>query len=168
MVRVLVTAILIMISFLLQTTAFKMLALADVVPNLLLIVTAAAGYMRGRVEALLVGFTCGLLVDCMYGDVIGLYALLFLTVGYLSGYAHMIYFKDDYTLPIFLIGASDLLYNIFYYIISFLLRNRLNFLFYLRRIILPELVYTLLVALVFYKLLHSINGLLERFEQREG
>lgn len=168
MKRFFTIALLIIICFLLQTTVFQMLALADVVPNLLLIVTVAFGYMRGEKEGLFIGFCCGLLVDCVFGDVVGLYAFIYMIVGYLNGLVNKVYYSDDIVVPVILVAASDFIYNFFYYMFEFLLRSRLDFFFYLRRIILPELIYTVLVSVVLYKLLHTINSWLERMEQREA
>jgi rod shape-determining protein MreD len=167
MKRFISTIFVIILCFLLQTTVFHEIALANVVPNLLIIITVAVGYMRGHKEGLFVGIMCGLLVDFVYGDVIGLYALIYMSVGYLNGFCNKIYYRDDFTIPIILVGISDFYYNFFYYIFNFLLRNRLNFFFYLRRIILPELVYTVLVSVVLYKLLHMLNALLEHSETKE-
>ena len=74
---------------------------------------------------------------------------------------------DDYTIPIILVSVSDFLYGFFYYLFLFLLRNRLNLFFYLRRIILPELIYTVVVSIILYKLLHMLNVKLESSEYKE-
>ena len=168
MKRILTITLLILVCFLLQTTIFQMLALAEVVPNLLLILTAAFGYMRGEKEGLYIGFFCGLLIDCVYGEVIGLYALIYLVIGYLNGFVNRLYYSDDIVIPVALVAISDFIYNFFYYIFEFLLRGRLHFFFYLRRVMLPELIYTVLLSVVIYKLLHMINSWLEMLEQREA
>lgn len=164
MKRFIINTLIILVCFLLQTTAFQRLALADAVPNLLLIVAASIGYLRGQREGILVGFFCGLLMD-MYGGVMGIQALLYMFVGYFMGTCNMIYYIDNMIVPVLFVGLCDFLYNFFYYIVSFLLRGRLNFIFYLGRIILPELVYTVLLSVVLYKLLHIFN---EKIEETEG
>ena len=68
------TIVIIFIGFILQTTALHAIELADVVPNILLILTVCYSYMRGRTSGLLTGFLCGLLLDMQFGNVIGLYA----------------------------------------------------------------------------------------------
>ncbi|ROR29141.1 rod shape-determining protein MreD [Mobilisporobacter senegalensis] len=159
--------IIIILCFLLQSTFFQALALADVVPNLLLIITVAVGYMRGRKEGLVIGLICGLLSDFVYSDVIGVCALIYMVIGYLNGIFNMLFFRDVLTIPILLIGVSDLVYNFMYYVMEFLLRSRLNLFFYFRRIMIPELVYTVLVSVLLYKLLHNLNAFLERRENKE-
>ncbi|WP_310605507.1 rod shape-determining protein MreD [Anaerosporobacter sp.] len=167
MKRFIMSVIVIIVCFLLQSTVFQALSIAGVAPNLLLIVTVATGYMRGRTEGIYVGLACGLLVDICYGDMIGLFGLMYMCIGYLNGYAHKIYFRDDYTMPIILVSISDFLYGFFYYVFLFLLRNRLDFFFYLRRIILPELIYTVVVSILLYKILHILNVKLKRSAYKE-
>ena len=63
MKRFIITAALILICFLLQCTVFHALAFGQIVPNLLIVLTASFGFMRGEKTGLLIGFFCGLLVD---------------------------------------------------------------------------------------------------------
>jgi rod shape-determining protein MreD len=167
MKRLITIAIVIIICFILQSTVFQVLALANVVPNLLLVVTVAIGYMRGRTEGIFVGFFSGLLVDMVYGDVIGICAFIYMFIGFLIGFCKKIYYKDEITIPIILVCISDFLYNFLYYTFTFLLRNRLELFYYIRRIIIPEIVYTALVSIFLYKALHSLNEWLEQSEQEE-
>jgi rod shape-determining protein MreD len=165
--RFIVVILEIIICFILQTTVFQWVALAHVTPNLLLILTVATGLMRGRTEGLTVGFACGLLIDFCYGDVLGLYALIYMLIGYLNGYSHRIFVKDDLTIPILLVGVSQFVYFFLFYVFEFLLKGKLNILFYLVRIGLPEIVYTVVVSIVLYKLLNIINMQIDRKEEEE-
>lgn len=168
MKRLIVYILEIIILFVLQSATFHYFQLANIMPNLLLILVVSTAYMRGRHSGMLIGFFCGILVDLMFGSyIIGLYALLYLLIGYLMGYTNRVYSNDDYTLPIVFIGLSDLIYGFFYYVFEFLLRGRLNFLYYLRRFILPEIIYTIAVSVLLYKLLHMINNRLERKPEEE-
>jgi rod shape-determining protein MreD len=124
--------------------------------------------MRGRIPGMMVGLFSGLLVDLMYGSyIIGLYALMYLILGYFIGFTNRFYSNDDYTLPIIIVGVSDFVYGFFYYVFEFLLRGRLNFLYYLRRYIFPEIIYTVAVSVFLYKLLHMINNRLEHKPDEE-
>lgn len=168
MKRFICMILIIFICFILQSSVFHAIALADVVPNLLLIITVGIAYMRGGNEAIFIAFFCGLLQDCMYGQVIGLYTLILIIIAFLCGLCNRIYYKDDFTIPIILVGISDLFYNFYIYIFEFLLRNRQDLFFYFHRIMLPEVIYTLVVSIVLYKLLHMLNDLLERSESEEA
>ena len=161
MKRFIITTVTVILCFLLQTTVFQSLALAGEVPNLMLVVVVAIAYMRGKKEGMYVGFASGMLIDLIYGDLIGMNAVLMVLVGYLVGICNEIYYRDQLSVPIVLVGVSDFLFNFVFYIFNFLLRGRFHVLYYIWYTILPEMVYTVLVACVLYKVLHSINYRLE-------
>lgn len=165
MKRCITIGIIIIICFLCQSTVFHFIELAGVVPNLLLIVTMSFGLMRGRREGCLVGFFCGLLVDMFFGNVMGPYAFIYMTLGYANGFFHRIYYVEDVLLPMVMITVNDLLYNIMVYVAFFMLRNRLDLLGYFSKVIVPEMVYTIIVTLFFYKLLVKINLRLKKSKE---
>lgn len=168
MKRAIITAILILICFLLQCTVFCSLAFGGIVPNLLIVLTASFGFMRGEKSGLVIGFFCGLLVDIFFASVIGYYALLYMYIGYMNGKFSAIFYPQDIKLPVILILCSDFFYGIVCYVILFLLRGRFDFVYYLRHVILPEIVYTIVVTLLLYPLVLWINSRLERGELRSG
>lgn len=167
MKRFIIITLEILICYLLQTTIFQWIALANVVPNLLLILTVSNGFLRGRKSGLTVGFFCGLLIDLCFGNIIGLYAFIYMVIGYANGFANIVFDRDDQIIPMILVGVSDLSYFFLYYVFNFLLRGRLNIFFYFTRIGLPEIVYTLLISIFLLKLLYIINKYLERAEKEE-
>ena len=83
----------------------------------------------------------------------GLYALGFLVIGYVTGIVNRIIYKEDITLPLVVISTADLFYGLFVFAFGFMIRGRTSFLFYLRRIILPEVVYTAIIAIFLYRLI---------------
>ena len=166
--RFLITAVIIIAAYLLQCTVFSSLELAGIKPNLLIIVTASFGFMRGSREGVLVGFVSGLLADIQFGDMIGFYALIYLLVGYINGMFQRLYFDEDIKLPLFLIAISEFLYGIIVYFLTYLLRSDFNFLLYLNKIILPELIYTIVITLGLYPLILFINHKLEAEEKRSA
>ncbi len=168
MKRLIVYILEILLCFLIQSSLYHYVSLADIMPNLLLILVASNAYMRGRMSGLMLGLFSGLLIDLTSGNsVVGLYALIYMVIGYIIGFTNKYYSNDDYTLPILIIAFSDMVYSFLVYVSEFLLRGRLNFLFYFRRIILPEIVYTVAVSVFLYKLLHVINNLLEHKPDKE-
>lgn len=159
------TIVIIVIGFLLQTTTLQAFKLADVVPNVLLILTVCYAYMRGRTSGIFIGLFCGLLLDMMYGSVIGLYSFIFMTIGFLCGHCQKIYFTDNLILPCVLVGISDFVYGLYYFVTEFLVRGRLNFGFYFVKIILPEMIYTMIISVIIFRLLNMLEKLMT--EKRE-
>ena len=113
--RFLFSVVLIIGSFVLQTTLFQALSFGGIVPNLMIVLTASYGFMRGKKAGLLTGFFSGLLCDIFFGPVIGLNALIYMYIGFLSGYAHRICYDDDIKVPVMLAGIGDLLYGLSVY-----------------------------------------------------
>jgi rod shape-determining protein MreD len=166
--RKITVLLIVLVCFLLQTTLFPSITFFTVTPNLLIIVTASFGFMRGKKEGMYIGFLCGMLIDIFYADALGGYALLYMYIGYLNGFFRKIFFPEDLKLPMALIAASDFVYNFVIYFFLFLFRSRLEFPFYLSHVILPELVYTLLMMIVLYFLILKINQHLEEIERRSA
>lgn len=166
MIRKLIVALLIWFSFLLQTTVFKGLSFAGIVPNLLIIVIASFGFMRGEEAGIWIGFFAGLLCDIFFGEVIGFYALIYMCIGFVNGKFNRIFYPEDIKLPIALITISDLSFGMICYILLFLLRGRLDFVFYFKNVIFPEAVYTILITCLYYPMILFINEKLEKREKR--
>lgn len=164
--RKIVLAVIIIVCFLLQCTIFKALAIASISPNLLIVVTASVGFMRGHKEGLFVGFFCGILIDLMFGSALGFYALIYMLIGFADGFFRRIFYPDEIRLPIFLIAVSDFFCNIIIYFVLFWFRGRFAFGYYLMHTILPELVYTMAVAILLYFILLKINQRIEAIERR--
>ena len=129
----------VVVCFLLQSTVMDLISIGSVTPNLMLVLCVSMGLMRGRKSGLWTGFLSGLLVDLFFGSIFGFYALIYMYIGYLSGYAHRIYYDDDVKVPMFL------------------LRGRLGLRTYLYRIIIPEMFYTVFITLIVYRLFRYIN-----------
>ena len=162
MKRKIVIALMITVCFLLQSTLFQSLSLASISPNLLVILTSAYGFMKGKKEGMAVGFFCGLLEDIFFGRLLGMHALIYMYIGYANGYFNQIFYGEDIKLPMALISASELAYGLGTYLIMFLMRSRFDFFYYLKRIILPELLYTIIVTLFVYRLIYMIDQKLEK------
>lgn len=167
MLSVLVCIFFVIICFLLQCTIFPSLNLGGIIPNLMIIVTASYGFMKGRKSGLLTGFFSGLLMDVFFGNSLGFYALLYMYIGYLNGVFRKMFYPEDIKLPIALIVGSDFLYNIVIYILTFFLKGRFQFSYYFLNIIVPEMVYTIIVTCILYPLLLLVESRLER-KEKEG
>ena len=116
---------------------------------------------------MLIGFFCGLLADIFSGNVIGLYALLYMLTGYVNGTFQRMFYPEDIKLPLALIIVSDISYGLICYILMFLLRGRFHFPYYFTSVILPEALYTIVVTIILYPLILKINQKLEEKEKME-
>ena len=96
----------------------------------------------------------------------GFQALIYMWIGYMAGFLYRIFYDDDIKTPLLLAAAAEIFYGLYQYVFTFLLRGRVHFLFYLNRIIVPELLYTLMMTLIMYKFLYWFNQKLNRTDKR--
>lgn len=158
MKRYISITILSIVCFVLQTTLLQHVQLAHIKPNLLVIIVAASGFMYGRKAGMFSGVLCGAMIDLMYSNVIGVSIIIYVVIGFLNGMANKLYYKEDYVIPLLSIAASDLLYGILYFGFYFLLRGRLNLIYYLFHVMLPEAIYTVLAGMILYKFMRWLEG----------
>lgn len=170
MLKNIVFAILVIISYLVQTTYADALSMGNIVPNLVVIIVCMYGLLKGRRAGLIFGFCTGLFLDVFngYGNVLGINALLYMYVGFINGFFNEIIYIKNFHVPVVAVAFSDLAISFVYYIIAFLVRNRLDFLFYLRYVIVPELVYTIFVTLISFKIILWINTKIDDYEYRRA
>ena len=151
-----------------ECSIFQNIKLINITPNLLIIVTASFGFMRGKKEGMFVGFFCGLLVDIFFSDLVGFYALIYMLLGYCNGFFKRIFYDEDIKLPLILIAASDFIYCNIVCVFMFVMRSKFQYFTYLKQIILPELIYTIVVTIVLYQIILKINQKLEEDEKRSA
>lgn len=149
--------LLIIACFLLQTSVFPHLKLTNVMPNLLVVITSAGGFMYGRKFGLFTGFLCGALIDLLYSSVLGVSVFIYVLIGYGNGMTNKLYFKDDLAIPLLALAFSDLAYGFLYYICYFMMRGRLEILSYLILIMIPEMIYTIVLGILIYKFMHWLE-----------
>ena len=69
-------------------------------------------------------------------------------------------------MPVLLTAAGDFVYGCLFYITKFLLRGRIDLFYYIRRIILPEMIYTILLTIICYRIFLLLNQKLEKMDKR--
>ena len=160
--RFIISFISIVLLYVLQCTVFKgALMIGGVAPNLILMFACIVGFMRGRTSGMLTGFFGGMLIDIMSGGMIGFTPLLYVFAGYFNGMFCKEYTKEQMLLPISLVAMCDFLYGLIYYLITYMMRNRLHLAKYLSLVIMPELIYTVSVSVFAYILVYYINRKLD-------
>ena len=168
MLRNITFGLLVIIAYLILTTFGSQISLGGVSPNLVIIVVCMYSLLRGRRAGMIFGFCAGLLLDVFYGygDVIGINALIYMYIGLVNGFFYDSIYIKSYHVPIISVFFSDFAYLFVFYVITFLLRNKLNIGYYLNNIMIPEVVYTVFVTLLTYKLYVWLEERFIAFEQR--
>lgn len=163
--RIPVTALIIFLNFILQTTLFPLLAIRGIFPNTGLIIVTSYALLRGSKPGAIVGGFTGLLMDIFFSKMIGFYTLLYLVIGLLFGRSQKTFYRENYLLPVIFCTASTILFQAVLYITGFMFRGEGNILYFLFSILVPELVYTAIVTIIVYRILFGINEWLELKEK---
>lgn len=151
--------LLIFIAFFLQTSIFPLIPFFTCSPNFLLIITFSYGLLYGEDIGMLTGVFCGLLCDMYFNGVFGLYILIYSLLGFVNGTLRTSFFEDTITLPMILSIVNGFAYNFYIYITHFLIRKRFDIPYYIFKVMLPNVLFTLIVTVLIYKLLYKINVL---------
>lgn len=163
--RIFVVSLTVILNFILQSTIFKHIEVFGISPNTAIIIIVSFSILRYEIEGAIIGFFAGLLQDIFFGNVIGLNALLYMLIGYVCGKPYKIFYKENYLLPIFLVFGSTIIYNLSYYILNFFFRGRLDSLYYIKTIIIPETIYNIIICLPIYAIIYYINKMVEQREK---
>ena len=166
--RISIYALLILGAFIIQTSVFPLVTFFSSVPNLLLILTFSFGFIYGSMTGMICGLFAGLLMDLFYTGPFGFYSLIFVCCGYVNGIFTRYYYDDFITLPLLLCGANEIIYNLYIFVFRFFMRGKFDLLYYMLRIVLPELVFSLIVTLIVYRVFLKVGKKLDDMEQRRG
>lgn len=166
MKRIIYCVFSILITYILQVTVFSYFEIAGIRPNLLLMLTCITGFTMGGRMGIAEGFFSGLLLDLMAGGTVGFTALVYMYAGAVNGFFYKDYVKEEIFLPMALVALSTFSYEFLYYVFYFLLQNKLRLSYYFTRIILPEVIYTVMMTLLVYVFIYFIARKVEQSKKR--
>jgi len=149
----------------LQTTIFQLININNVNPNLFIITIVSISVLRGRNEGIIYAVSFGLIQDILFGSLVGYFVLIYLLVAGVTGYLYRNFYAESVVIPLIAIGASSLGYNLIIYFTTYLLRGKIDILYYLFVIILPELTYTVVIAIVLYRLYIIYSHFIDDYEK---
>lgn len=153
MKRKLIELLIIFFFYVFQITLGRVLAIGGIKPNLLIILPVIFGFLYGRNDGMFTGFFSGMMFDLQSSVLFGFSALVFTYIGYAAGMFNKDFNKNSYAIPITVLLIGDFVYGFASYIGIFLLHNKLDVMFYLKRFIVPEMLYTLLIMIVLYRVI---------------
>lgn len=166
MKRIIINVLLMILAFTIQNCIFPLIPFLSASPNLLLILTFSFGFIYGKEYGMYYGLFAGILLDLFYSGPFGFYTLLFVNIGYFNGIFTRYYYEDYITLPLILSLVNELVYNCYIYVFRFLIRSRLDFLYYAKEIIIPEIIFSVVTTLLLYRFFLFANRRLEEMENR--
>lgn len=166
MKRKILELIIIILFYCLSVTLGRVIELGGIKPNMLIVLPILFGYLNGSNEGMFVGFFSGLIYDIFISTIVGFSPLVFSILGYVSGLFFQKYEKSEIIIPLIIVAFGDIIYEFLSYIGNFLLHNRLNVLYFVKRFMIPEMIYTVLFFVLLFKPIVLINPLLSGKKKR--
>ena len=130
MKRKITELIIILFFYIMQVSAARVISIANISPNWLIIMPVFFGFFCGKNDGMFAGFFAGIMYDLFYSGLFGFTALIFIYIGYFSGFFYQKYEVREVLIPLALVITADFGYGFISYIGNFLLQNRLNWIFY--------------------------------------
>lgn len=144
------TALALIGALVLQVAVAPHIAIAGVVPNLLLLVVITLGLIEGRNAGAIAGFAGGLMFDLLGTGPIGAAALVFAVTGYLAGSLSEHMFAEGWLMPLTVMFLATFSAELVYSIVLMALGVGSPFWSTFTHIVLPAAVYNGALALLLY------------------
>lgn len=150
-------------SNILQSTILNVIRIRGISPNFNIIIIVSFALLRGSKEGSIIGFFAGLIMDMFFSTSRGYLAIIGACIGYFSGKFNKDFYRENLILPFMLTLVGTLVYGLGESI-PFLLRGKINYLYFIKNIIIPETIYTITLSIVLYQLMYAINEKIEKSE----
>lgn len=141
---------LILLAFVIQCTWVQYINILGVTPNIVLALVIAMGLISEPVESGAYGFAAGVLWDLMWGRVFGVNALLFMYIALLVRMLMEFMYKKGIFVAVSLTFISCILYEVLFFLLSFVIWGERGFLYVFLRIIIPSAAYTGMVQILIF------------------
>ena len=165
MMRIAIITMLLVIVHIFEMTFFKSIQIGGVTPDFMLIIIVSFALLRGSKEGMLIGTIAGLLYDVTFGMFIGQHTAAYILIGYVCGKFNKNFYRENFIMPFFCTLFSNLFMScsaMFIYV----MRGKANLIFFLKALVIPEVIYTVTLSLVLYQLIYLLNEKLELREKR--
>lgn len=163
--------LLILIFFLiyfLQTNIFSSYTIGGIAPNLFIVFVLFVGLYTNQVLGISFGVLGGLILDFIYGRVIGTTAIMLCVIGYLGSYFDKNFSKDNKITILLMVIGSTIVYELGLYFINSIILEFDRQYFYFFRILIVEVIYNVLLTIIFYPLINKSGYALERTFKRNN
>lgn len=141
------------IIYLLQTTFFTSFTIAEIKPNLFVILMLYIGLYMGRSYGIIYGISYGIFIDIWVGRNIGITSICLAFIGFLGGVFDKNFSKDS-RITILLMGTiCTVLYEVALYILRNIIIGIDAEVIEFLRILLIEVIYNILLLIILYPIM---------------
>lgn len=153
---------LVLLNIILETTLFQFFRIDGIKPDFVIILIISYAILEGGAYSAAIGLVSGLLIDILYGRVLGINAFSYMITGYIFGQARENVFRDSILPPALFNFAAVIIYQHIYFLLMYLTGNLLHdgvmYTQILFRIILPQGIYNAILGAVVYRFFLHLNN----------
>ena len=150
------------IIYFLQINFFSWFNIAEVKPNLFVILVLFIGLFCNKKVAAVFGFFIGIYLDILTSKQVGISSITFAFLGYFGGFLDKSFSKESKITIILMVLGSTFAYEIIVYIYSTISNNVPFDILGFNRIMLIELVFNVLLTIILYPIIKNCGNILER------
>ena len=151
-----------------QANIFPLIPIAGVVPNLFIIFILVIGLYGNNFLAMFYGIVCGIWIDTLYGEVIGITPAMLCLIGFIATWFDTLWSKDEKISIIIMIVLSTLFFEFgSYFIKSIDLEFDLELVTFFK-ILLWEELYNVLITIIFFSVIKKLGYIMERKLKRNN
>ncbi len=156
------------IIYFLQANIFPNITIAGVMPNLFVIFILVIGLYGNNFLSLLFGIICGLWIDLLYGEVIGVTSAMLCLIGFVATWFDTLWSKDEKISIIIMVLLSTLIFEFgSYFIKSVILEFEMEIKTFFKIIFFEEL-YNVLLTIIFFGMIKKFGYIMERRLKRNN
>lgn len=163
--KVLIVISLILIFFIiyfLQANFFSWFTIAEIKPNLFVILALFIGLFLGRKYGLCFGIIYGFFLDSLIGRNIGISSVMLGIIGLIGGYIDKNFSKDNRLMIMAMVTAATIIYEIGLYIIqSIILSYHIEQIIIFIKTLSIEVIYNIIITIIVYPLIKKAGYYIE-------
>lgn len=148
--------------YFLQVNIFSTFTIAGIKPNLFVIYVLFIGLFANQFLGISLGVVFGIILDLLYGKTIGISAVMLCVIGYLGSYFDKNFSKENKLTIIFMVAGATLIYELGAYFLNSIILEFSREYFYFIKIVLIEILYNVLLAIILYPLIQKIGYVIDR------
>ena len=138
-----------------EATWLHELSLGGIIPSLMIPYLVCVGTFQGRDKGLWCGLITGLVHDLIFSRTLGLFALMYMLCGYVSGVLTTNLDRTRLMIPLALSGLMTLVMGLLQALLFQWIPGTMGVGESILRVLVPELIYTLLTSVLVYVLYYA-------------
>lgn len=157
-----------LIIYFLQANVFSELTIAGVKPNLFIIYILVIGLFGNNFLAIIFSLICGIWLDSLYGEVIGITPAMFCLIGFMATWFDSLWSKDEKISIVIMVAIATFIFEFgSYFLKSVILEFDMELLSFFKILALEEL-YNVLLTIILFGMIKKLGYSMERKLKRNN